>query len=206
MRIVRALGMGLCMWMRVRRCLKRFFLRPLFAHVGRGFVFDPDGLYSYGNICVGDDVYIGPGARISAAGVGVEIRDWVIIGPGLTIMAGDHNTTVPGVPMRHVKGKAAGNDRRICIEEDVWIGANVTILKGVTIGRGSIVGAGAVVTKCLPRYCIAAGVPALVIRPRWPWETIEFHEARIYPIDRRSRVSDCAIGGVTGRDPDGIGV
>lgn len=52
----------------------------------------------------------------------------------------------------------------IIIEGDVWIGANVTITSGVTIGKGSIVAAGAVVTKDIPEYSIAGGIPAKVIR------------------------------------------
>lgn len=52
----------------------------------------------------------------------------------------------------------------ICIEDDVWIGANTTILKGVTIGYGSIIGAGSVVSKDIPPMSIAAGVPARVIK------------------------------------------
>ena len=50
----------------------------------------------------------------------------------------------------------------ITIEDDVWIGLNAVILQGVTIGRGAIVGAGAVVTKSLPPWSIAVGVPAKV--------------------------------------------
>lgn len=52
----------------------------------------------------------------------------------------------------------------ITIEDDVWIGANCTILKGVTIGSRSIIGAGSVVTKSIPADCIAAGNPAKVIK------------------------------------------
>jgi maltose O-acetyltransferase len=52
----------------------------------------------------------------------------------------------------------------IKVEDNVWIGANATILPGVTIGKNSIVGAGAVVTKDVPENTIVGGNPAKVIR------------------------------------------
>lgn len=58
-------------------------------------------------------------------------------------------------------------DQPVVIEDDVWVGANVTILKGVTIGHGSVVAAGAIVTKSCPPYSIIGGVPAKVLRKRF---------------------------------------
>ena len=58
----------------------------------------------------------------------------------------------------------------IKIGNHVWIGANVTILKGVSIGDGSIVAAGSVVTKSIPEACLAAGVPAKVIKENVQWK------------------------------------
>lgn len=52
----------------------------------------------------------------------------------------------------------------IVIEDDVWIGARCQILKGVHIGARSIIAAGSIVTKDIPADCIAAGVPARVIK------------------------------------------
>jgi len=52
----------------------------------------------------------------------------------------------------------------VIIEDDVWIGEAVSVLPGVTIGRGAIIGANSVVTKDIPAYCVAAGVPAKVIK------------------------------------------
>ena len=57
----------------------------------------------------------------------------------------------------------------IVVEDYVWIGMNVTILKGVTIGEGAIVAAGSVVTKDVPPHCMAAGVPARVIKTEVSW-------------------------------------
>lgn len=52
----------------------------------------------------------------------------------------------------------------ILIEDDVFLGTGVTVLKGVTIGRGTVVGAGSIVTNSLPPYVIAAGQPAKPIK------------------------------------------
>ena len=61
----------------------------------------------------------------------------------------------------------------ICIQDDVWIGYGATILSGVTIGRGAVVAAGAVVIKDVPAYAIVGGVPAKVIKFRFPSEIRE---------------------------------
>ena len=52
----------------------------------------------------------------------------------------------------------------IIIENDVWLGMNVTVLKGITIGEHSIIGANSVVTKDIPANCIAAGNPCKIIK------------------------------------------
>lgn len=61
------------------------------------------------------------------------------------------------------------------IENDVWIGARVTILDGVTIGNGAIVASGSVVTKDVPPYAIVGGVPAKIIKYRFEKEKIDFY-------------------------------
>ena len=54
----------------------------------------------------------------------------------------------------------------IVVEDDVWLGAGVRVLDGVTISEGAVIGAGAVVTKDIPSYAVAIGVPAKVIKYR----------------------------------------
>lgn len=58
----------------------------------------------------------------------------------------------------------------IVIQDHVWIGMNVVVLKGVTIGEGAIVAAGSVVNKDVPAHCLVAGVPAKVIKTSVSWE------------------------------------
>lgn len=66
------------------------------------------------------------------------------------------------------------NDKCVIIGNDVWIGSNVTLLDGIVIGDGAIIAAGAVVTKDIPPYAIAGGVPAKVIRYRFSEEKIQW--------------------------------
>ena len=64
------------------------------------------------------------------------------------------------------------NEKMVEIGNDVWIGANVKIIGGRKIGTGAIIGANAVVTKDVPDYAIVAGVPAKIIRFRFPPQVI----------------------------------
>lgn len=120
---------------------------------------------------------IGPGATIYTTGAHLIIKQHFVCGPNLTIITGDHKY-IPGRWLDSITSeeKDEDNDKDVIIEEDVWCGANVVILKGVTIGRSSIIAAGSVVTKSVPPYSIVAGVPAKVIRRKWNEEDIEKHE------------------------------
>ena len=61
----------------------------------------------------------------------------------------------------------------IIIDDDVWIGHHVTILTGVHVGQGVVIAAGAVVTKDVPPYAIVGGVPAKIIKYRFPDDMIK---------------------------------
>ncbi len=114
-----------------------------------------------GEIMIGDSVYIGPYSFIHAVGT-ITIGKNCLFGPRITIIAGNHNYHDKTIPIRFQGGIA----KNICIEEDVWLSANVTVLGGVTIGKGAVVGAGSVVTKDIPSFSIAVGIPAKVIGMR----------------------------------------
>ena len=76
-------------------------------------------------------------------------------------------------------------DKDIVVEEDVWMGINVTLLNGAHIGRGAIIGAGCVVTGEIPPYAIAVGNPCQVKRFLFTPEEIIKHENELYPMDER---------------------
>lgn len=64
----------------------------------------------------------------------------------------------------HIDDYRSGEPKPVIIEDNVWLGEGVKVLKGVTIGRNSIIGAGSVVTKNIPADVIAAGNPCKVIK------------------------------------------
>ena len=64
------------------------------------------------------------------------------------------------------------NKEKTIIGNDVWLGANVVVLQGVKIGNGAIIGANSVVTKDVPDYAIAVGIPSKVAKFRFSNEVI----------------------------------
>lgn len=64
----------------------------------------------------------------------------------------------------HTNDPRAGMNSPVIIEDDVWLGMNVIVLKGVHIGKGSIIGAGSIVTKNIPSNVMAAGIPCKIIK------------------------------------------
>lgn len=92
---------------------------------------------STGRVILGEKCLLAPGVVLSASNYGIERGTPVMDQPKI--------------------------ERDIVLGADVWLGANVVVTAGVTIGDGVVVGAGAVVTRDLPEYSIAGGVPAKVI-------------------------------------------
>ncbi|MDD4927936.1 MAG: acyltransferase [Gallionella sp.] len=147
-----------------------------FRSCGRGVIFNPFDVFSYKTISIGNNVFIGEGAIFQATESSIVVGNKVMFGPRVMIMGGDHNAREIGRYMYDVKEKMPGNDLPVIVEDDVWIGCGAIILKGVTIGRGSIIGAGSLVNKSIPRYSIAAGNPARVLKARFDAEQIVEHE------------------------------
>lgn len=87
--------------------------------------------------------------------------------------------------MKDELDKEGTYDRDIVVEEDVWLGINVTLLNGARIGRGCIVGAGCVVSGIIPPYSVIAGNPWRIVRFVFSPEEIIEHEAKLYTEDER---------------------
>lgn len=103
-------------------------------------------------ISIGDNCGFS-GTRIRAA-QSVTIRDNVRCGANVLITDTDAHTDDP----------RAGRDAPVVIDENVWIGMNVIVLKGVHIGQNSVIGAGSIVTNDIPANVVAAGNPCKVIK------------------------------------------
>ncbi len=112
-----------------------------------------------GSLVLGDRVALSPGVHLSADGGSIAVGAKTAIGPGTVVRASNHkfeDRRVPIMDQGHVPG-------RIVIEDDVWIGANCVVTPDVVIGHGAVVGAGAVVTRDVPPFAVAGGVPARII-------------------------------------------
>ncbi|NES04238.1 MAG: acyltransferase [Okeania sp. SIO2F4] len=115
---------------------------------------------NYQEIEIGDHSYLGPYTCLS--GGSIKIGKNCLIASHSGIYANNHTFADPLVNIREQKSSFKG----IVIEEDCWLGSGVRVVDGVKIGKGSVIGAGAVVTKDIPPYSVAVGVPAKVISKR----------------------------------------
>lgn len=113
-------------------------------------------------VTIGKFCSIGPNFL---AGYGVHPLEGISTSPMFYSTIAQNGTTLS-------KTNKIVEQKPIVIGNDVFIGANVTILDGVTIGDGAVIGAGAVVSKDIPPYAIAVGVPIKILRYRFDNDTI----------------------------------
>ena len=117
--------------------------------------------YHRNELVVGDETWIGQQCFFHAAG-GIRIGARVGIAPAVKILTSYHQEAGRETPILFAPVTVAP----VIVEDDADLGIGSIVLPGVTIGRGAQIGAGAVVTKDVPAYAVAAGVPARLIRER----------------------------------------
>lgn len=171
------------MFNRLKRLLYRFFLKAKGANlqhsiVGYNFLFG-----NYKGLITGHHNWIESGVKLNIAGENTQLilKDYIYInsycvidchhkielggrlqmGPHCYITDFDHDIQVD---IRNPHHRANKSYAPVCIEDNVWLGAGVIVLKGVTIGKNSVIAAGSVVTKAIPANVVAAGSPAKVIK------------------------------------------
>lgn len=157
-------------------------------------------------ILLGDRVAIDRGADISCAGDNctIEIGEGSFVGP-YTCIAGPGNVKIgkdcmiaahSGIvannhifadPLQRIRDQGV-TKKGIEIGDDCWLGYGVKVLDGVTIGKGSVIGAGAVVTKDLPPYSIAVGIPARAVDSRLQIQEKVAYQQQYNPIAQGDRV------------------
>ena len=92
----------------------------------------------------------------------ITIKDNTRISNGVNIISANHNFDNVNIPIKY----QGFYNEDVLIEDDVWIGANATILPGLRIGKGCIIGSGSIVNKSFTDYTIIAGNPAVEIKKR----------------------------------------
>ncbi len=118
-----------------------------------------------GSITIGKDVGLNAQTIIqSTTGNAVTIGDNCVIGQRCLVIGGgnydisDRNDLIRTSPIV--------DDGGVTVENNVWLGANVSVLGGATVGQGSVAGTGAVVSRSIPPFSVCLGVPAKVVRER----------------------------------------
>ena len=178
---------NMCVYKRLKRRLKIGIFNPKrWGYLGDNVTLDieniisnPKNVYLYGNNGLKQAIVLTTNAKfIMKRNSGSAY--------GLKVVTGNHARIV-GIPYRNITEamKPKGLDKDVIVEEDVWMGINVTLLAGVTIGRGTTVAAGAVVTKSMPPYCVCGGVPAKFIKFYWSIDQIIEHEKALYSKEER---------------------
>jgi carbonic anhydrase/acetyltransferase-like protein (isoleucine patch superfamily) len=130
-----------------------------------------DQAFLHGPITLGEHVSINHNVSMDGGSAGIKIGNHSRIACQCTFFAFNHGLA-PDLPIHQQAVTSEG----ITIGEDVWIGANSSVVDGVTIGDHVVIGMGSVVTKDIPEYAIAVGNPARIIGDRrekpdaqWQW-------------------------------------
>lgn len=144
--------------LKISNKIRGFLLRPFFKKCGKNLqVASGVILIQTRNIEIGDNVYIAHDTWINGTG-GLKIGSGVIISPKVVIATTKH--FYDNGSISNEKSELAP----ISIGDGTWIASNCTITKGVNIGMGCIIGACSSVTKDIPDYTFAGGVPAKIIK------------------------------------------
>lgn len=138
--------------------LRRAFLARVLARCSSSATIQFGTLLSQAGAQIDDGVYVGPRCHLGL----VHLERDVLLAAGVHVPSGadTHGTVDISTPIREQPGQRT----LVTIGEGTWVGSAAVVMADV--GRHSVIGAGSVVTKPIPEYSIAAGIPARVIRSR----------------------------------------
>lgn len=139
--------------------LRNFFAHRICESAGEGLNIERGATFASG-VTIGDYSGIGKDCELHGE---VHLGDHVMMAAECVFYTRNHKASRTDIPMSQ-QGETVINP--IFVGDDVWLGRRVMVMPGVHIGNGCIVAAGAVVTKDLPPYTIAGGVPAKIIGSR----------------------------------------
>jgi maltose O-acetyltransferase len=143
------------------KALRAWACRGLFDSCGESPNIEHGAWFGSGRgVSVGDRSAIGMDCLLMGP---CTLGDDVMMGPRCILLSSNHRIDDLDVPMNQ---QGLTDDLPVVVEDDVWIGAGVTILPGRRIGAGSVVAAGAVVTRDVPPLAVVGGNPARVLRYR----------------------------------------
>lgn len=146
-------------------------IEEFIGSIGKNYYFQGPVQFNYGShTFIGDNFFANFNLLVMDDGR-IFIGNNVMIGPNVSLLSTNHPLIADErIRLRYPDGHVSMSEfaGEIHIEDDVWIGANVSVLDNVTIGKGAVIGAGSVVTKSIPAGWLAFGNPARCIRKIGP--------------------------------------
>lgn len=123
-------------------------------------------VYSQSKVYINEGAVLKLGSGYINHGLNLSCFEEISIGHHVAI---SENVTIRDSDNHSLGGSEKPHTQPVKIGNQVWIGLNVTILKGVTVGDGAVIGAGSLVTSDIPARCLAYGVPAKVVKTEISW-------------------------------------
>ncbi len=189
--MIRLLAKIINIFSHINNRLYGFVLKSSFGHCGKNVVLhkpnvcsNPSNMYLYDNTSIMKNWTL-----LSDTGKFI-MKDHCIASTNLVVITGNHNRVVEHTLQDSIANRLADEEKDVVLEEEVWLGTNVTLLPGITIGRGTTVAAGSVVNRDLPPYTLCAGIPAKVKKVYWTEEQIIKHEECVYEPEKRIPLSE----------------
>lgn len=149
-------------------------IREFIGSIGGNYYFQGPIQFNYGShTFIGDNFFANFNLLVMDDGK-IFIGNNVMIGPNVSLLSTNHPLIADErIRLRYPDGHVSMSEfaGEIHIEDDVWLGANVSVLDNVTISKGAVIGACSVVTKDIPAGWLAFGNPARCIRPISPQDT-----------------------------------
>lgn len=145
--------------MKFAKKMRFFWTKKIIRYCGKNVNIEKYASYTP-MLSIGDNSGVGINSEMNGP---ITIGNNVMMGPEVVIYTTIHKHDRVDITMIE---QGMDEPCPVTIGNDVWIGRRVMIMPGVNIGDGCVIGAGAVVTHDIPSYCVAAGVPARIVKRR----------------------------------------